>query len=122
MVRKNILSQYCMKNLMGVFCSNGILSVHYQKMLDYHTSGSRLIPSISSQRFTLDCLMSHKTDPLKSLLGVQRHMEKMYLFLLYVMFYRQIIVLVCSIRFHLNLNALVIKLLLIVLNMKLHPR
>ena len=38
----------------------------------------RRISSIMIQSFTLDCLMSQKTDPLKFLLGVQRHMIKKY--------------------------------------------
>ena len=49
-------------------------SVEYQNMFNYQTSGSRQISSIKSQSFTLGFLMSHKMDPLKSLLDAQRHM------------------------------------------------
>ena len=51
-------------------------SVGYQKLLNYHTSGSRTFSSINSWSFTIDCLMGRKMDPLKSLLGVQRHIIK----------------------------------------------
>ena len=39
-------------------------------------SRSRQISSIKDQIFTLDCLMSQKMDPLKSLLEVKRRMVK----------------------------------------------
>ena len=53
---------------------DGKFSVEYQNMFNYQTSGSRQISSIKSQSFTLGFLMSHKMDPLKSLLDTQRHM------------------------------------------------
>ena len=60
----------------GNLFSKGNLSVEYQNPLNHHTIRSIQLSSIRSQSFTLDCLMSQKTDPLKSLLDVQRHTIK----------------------------------------------
>ena len=61
---------------MEIFLSKEILSVDYQKLLCYYTSGSRKFSSIRGHIFTLDCLMSQKNGPLKYLIDVQRHMRE----------------------------------------------
>ena len=122
MVGTHIFSRYCVRYVTEILFSKGIFSVDYQKLLNYYTSVSRKISSIRSHSFTLDCLMSHKTDHLKSLLDVQRHMIKnQYLMLLSCMFDGKIIVLMCSVHCRLHFSTLVIKFLLIILKMKLHP-
>ena len=76
MIETHILSRYCMRYVMEIFFSKEVFSVDYQKLFNYYTSGSRKNLSIRRQIFILDCFMSHKTDPLKFLFGVQRHMIK----------------------------------------------
>ena len=121
MVRTPIFSRYCMTSVIEIFFSNGFCEVDYQKLLNYHTSESRILSSIYSQSFTIDCLMSQKTDLLKSLLDVPRNMNKnQYLMLLKCIFYNKIRVLVCSIHCRLYFTPLVIKLLLINLKIKLN--
>ena len=56
------------------FFSEEIFSVDDQNLLNYHTNVSIKISSTRNQCFTLDFLMSQKTDPLESLLNVQIHM------------------------------------------------
>ena len=88
MVGTYILYRYYVRYAMVIFFSVEIYSVDYQNLFNYHISGSGLISSIRSQIFTLDCLMSHKMDPLKPLLDVQGNMMKKYLMIQSCTFYK----------------------------------
>ena len=53
---------------------------------------------------------------------INKYEKTQHLMLLSCMFCRKIMVIVCSVHFHLDFTSLVIKLMLIILNMKLYPR
>ena len=115
MVGTHRLSRYSMRYVMEILFSKKNFSVDYQNLLNYHKSRSGKISSIERQSFTLDFLISQKTDPLRSLPCVQIQMIKnMYLMLLSGMIYRKIKMIVCYFYCHMNFTSLVIKFLLIV--------
>ena len=121
---KQWLEQIYFQILRDIIYGNFLFKVNFLSILPKPVELSyNWISSIKSHIFTLDCLISQKTDPLKSLLHLQRHMMKnKFLMFQSCTFNSRIKVIVCYVYYRMHFTSLVIKLLMIVLKMKLPPR